>query len=85
MAIDFVPLTQRHIEAFEDAYQKAKIEEVAGVGHVASALARCAIQSGWLKGINESEIPDMPAREVRELAQQINAEYERVMRIDPNS
>lgn len=79
------PLTQRHLEAFEEAYQAAKVDEVVGVAHASAAMIRCAIKAGWLKGINESELDDMPARDVRLLARDIDAEYARVTRLDPNS
>lgn len=80
----FIDLRQRHLEKFEEVFW-ADDGVKRGAQRRAGVLVRAAIAAGWLVDpITEQELGDMAAKDVRDLAAEIDAKYGEAASLDPN-
>lgn len=76
------PLKQRHLEAWEEAFNA---EEVTGASRFAGLVVRAAIKAGWFDDLVSVEaVDDMNPAFVRKLAKQVNDAYVEATTLDPN-
>ena len=77
-------LKQRELEAFEADYGP-RIENVTGAMRGKGIILHSAIAAGWFGDLKVEDVADMPAREVRKLADEVTALYAEIIGIDPKS
>lgn len=83
--MEFVKLTQGHIEDFEEQFPKDT--ETLSAGKSDGEMVRAAIKAGWIEGMKEKEadkIREWEPQEVMKAAREIAAKYNEARTIDPN-
>ncbi len=76
-----IDIRQKHLEAFEEAYNK---DRPVGLSSSAGHAVRAALAAGWFDDAGGVDVGDMKGSEVRRIAKEIDAAYNAAVSLDPN-